>query len=91
MNQPVPVSRNAGGVTVCGPAPQLRETSAETSEMTRTAAGLARRTLSWTDSPAWACAFITTIFVTRSPRARASVIRRIIGWLAGILHYEGWA
>ena len=44
MNQPVPVSRKAGGVTVCGPPPQFSVTSAETSEIMSTVAGLARST-----------------------------------------------
>ena len=54
MNQPVPVSRNAGGVTLVGPAPQSSVTSADTSDITTTTAGLARRRPSWTEM--WGCA-----------------------------------
>src|SRR5215468_2195929 len=90
MNHPVPVSLKACGDTVCGPLPQLRDTSAATSEMTSTVAGVARRLVSCTERPGWACALMTTIFATRSPKARetrVSAIRRIIGALAGILHH----
>ncbi len=47
-NQPVPVSRNTGGLTVRGPAPQSSVTSASTSVLTRTTAGLARSMASCT-------------------------------------------
>src|SRR5207249_3546691 len=49
-NQPVPVSRNGGGVTVVGPRPQFSVTSAPTSAVMSTTAGFTRRMASWTDS-----------------------------------------
>ena len=53
-DQPVPVSRNFGGVTLVGPAPQSSVTSADTSATTRTTAGLARRMPSCREMCGWA-------------------------------------
>ena len=79
MNQPVPVSRKAGGVTVCGPPPQFSVTSAETSEIMSTVAGLARSTVSWTESGCWAWAWSVQTTPAMSPRASGITNRRIIG------------
>src|SRR5262245_26524132 len=46
-NQPVPVSRNAGGVTFVSPSGQRSVTAAATSDTTRAVAGVARRSTSW--------------------------------------------
>src|SRR5713101_8628646 len=91
MNQPVPVSLNEVGVMDWTPPPQLRDTSAETSEMMRTVAGLARRLVSWTDSPCWARAGSTQPAPISTPRSSGKANRRIIGVLLAILYHEGSA
>src|SRR5262250_3696918 len=88
MNQPVPVSLKACGVTVCGPLPQLSDTSAATSEMTSTVAGVARRLVSCTDSIGWDQASSDHTAATANPKAIGRRNRRIMLG-AAILHQEG--
>src|SRR5262245_51124410 len=88
MNHPVPVSRKGGGVMDCWPLPQLSETSAATSEMTSTVAGLARRTVSCTESTGWDQASSAHTAATANPKAIGRRNRRIM-LAADILHQEG--
>src|SRR5215475_6279673 len=88
MNHPVPVSRKGGGVMVCWALPQLRVTSAATSEMTSTVAGFARRTVSCTESAGWDQACSTHTAATANPKTIGRRNRRIM-LAAAILHQEG--
>src|SRR5215469_13349478 len=88
MNHPVPVSRKGGGVMDCGPLPQLSVTSAATSEMTSTVAGLARSTVSCTESVGWDQASSAHTAATANPKAIGRRNRRIM-LAAAILHQEG--
>src|SRR5690348_5962598 len=87
MNHPVPVSRKGGGVMDCWPLPQLSVTSAAISEMTSTVAGLARRTVSCTESIGWDQASSAHTTATANPKAIGRRNRRIM-LAAGILHQE---
>src|SRR2546425_11670888 len=72
-NQPVPVSRNGGGVTVVGPRPQLSVTSAPTSAVMSTTAGFTRRMASWTDSASTDVGAASQALANRSPAINALI------------------
>ncbi len=82
MNQPVPVSRKTGGVTLVGPLPQSSVTSAATSAITRTTAGLARSSASCTENGRWAKtgeapALHPQRSASHTRKANRSIMRRI--------------
>ena len=82
MNQPVPVSLNAGGFTVVGPLPQSSVTSDATSAITSTTAGLARRRPSASVMLVSARAGLRGAESRRSATATAGGIRGIIRVIA---------
>src|SRR2546422_3629412 len=82
MNQPVPVSLNAGGFTVVGPLPQSSVTSDATSAITSTTAGLARRRPSVSEMLVSARAGLRRAESRRSVTATAGGIRGIIRVIA---------
>src|SRR5439155_12631478 len=71
--QPVPVSRNGGGVTVVGPRPQFSVTSAPTSAVMSTTAGFTRRMASWTDNASTGVGAASPALANRSAAIKALI------------------
>ena len=84
MNHPVPVSMNGAVWIVTGPVPQFMVTSAPTSEVTSTTAGVARRMASCTvsadagfvaarEAPAIMAPTTNRLMVANLPRSRVAM------------------